>query len=282
MRVLQYPGSKWSYLSWICPLIPEHEFYLEPFLGSGAVFFSKAPAAHETINDRDGDVVNLFYVCREYPKELAHAVALTPYSREEFMATLEPYAGGPLPKVDCPIENARRFLVRCNQSFGSSTADRVGWKNSKSPSGPQNARTWSTLPDKILQVTQRLQEAQIENTDGVQLLRDCNHPDCFAYVDPPYPLSLRKGRYYRHEMGSEAEHIQLLEVLKDFSGMVMLSGYENALYNEYLVGWHKSYRDGLAQHAGERTEVLWMNYQQQMTLQDITFERSTHETKTSS
>lgn len=59
-RVLKYPGSKWNIAKDIVALIPEHKSYLEPFFGSGAVLFTKSPSKIETINDIDGDVVNLF------------------------------------------------------------------------------------------------------------------------------------------------------------------------------------------------------------------------------
>ena len=36
----------------------KHHSYLEPFFGSGAVFFSKQRSNIETINDLDEDVVN--------------------------------------------------------------------------------------------------------------------------------------------------------------------------------------------------------------------------------
>lgn len=81
--VLKYPGSKWKMADWIISLMPPHKSYLEPFFGSGAVFFRKPPSRIETINDLDGEIVNLFRFIREKPKELACAVALTPYSREE-------------------------------------------------------------------------------------------------------------------------------------------------------------------------------------------------------
>lgn len=58
--VLKYPGSKWRIAGEIVARIPEHHTYLEPFFGSGAVFFSKEPSRIEMINDLDNNVPNLF------------------------------------------------------------------------------------------------------------------------------------------------------------------------------------------------------------------------------
>lgn len=71
--VFRYPGSKWSISEWIISHFPEgyeKMVYLEPFLGSGAVFFNKRPSAVETINDLDSDVVNLVQILRERPEDL--------------------------------------------------------------------------------------------------------------------------------------------------------------------------------------------------------------------
>ncbi len=73
--VLKYPGSKWRLAEWIVSLMPPHKSYLEPFFGSGAVFFNKPPSRIETINDLDGEIVNLFRVIRERPEELERAKA---------------------------------------------------------------------------------------------------------------------------------------------------------------------------------------------------------------
>ena len=74
--VIKYPGAKWRIADWIIGMMPEHKSYLEPFFGSGAIFFRKPPSRIETINDLDGDAVNLFTCIRDRPDELDRAVAM--------------------------------------------------------------------------------------------------------------------------------------------------------------------------------------------------------------
>lgn len=84
MKVLKWTGSKWRMANKIISLMPEHKCYIEPYFGSGAVFFKKDKNCNnEIINDLDGNVVNLFKVIRDNPDELAKAINLTPYAREE-------------------------------------------------------------------------------------------------------------------------------------------------------------------------------------------------------
>lgn len=93
--------------------MPEHKVYLEPFFGSGAVLFNKSRTNIETVNDIDGNIVNLFKVIREQPRQLAKAIELTPYSRQEYLQSFE-YLQGNL----SDIERARVFLVRCWMARG--------------------------------------------------------------------------------------------------------------------------------------------------------------------
>ena len=77
--IIRYPGSKWGLAGWIISHFPdgyEKLVYLEPFLGSGAVFFNKNPGAVETINDLDGDIVNLFQVLRDRPEDVKRELCL--------------------------------------------------------------------------------------------------------------------------------------------------------------------------------------------------------------
>ncbi|NJN00319.1 MAG: DNA adenine methylase [Aquincola sp.] len=44
---LRYPGSKWSLAQEIVSQFGAHYHYVEPYFGSGAVFFSKPVSPHE-------------------------------------------------------------------------------------------------------------------------------------------------------------------------------------------------------------------------------------------
>jgi DNA adenine methylase len=79
------------------------------------------------------------------------------------------------------------------------------------------------------------------------------------YSDPPYLQHTRtSGRRYRFDYG-EADHIELLELLKRLPCNVILSGYPSALYDELLGDWRDLELQVMNQ-AGVRTEKLWFNF----------------------
>ena len=264
--ILKYPGGKWKLAEWITSFFPEHKVYLEPYCGSAAVFFCKTPVPYETINDIDGRIYNLFRVIRDKPDELAYALECTPFARREFESVHEPHAGDQIQLTGNDVEDARRFLIRCNQGFGCKLADRVGWKNTKSSAGPINAQIWGKMPEYVYPICKRLKEAQIENRPAVELIEKYNHQDCLIYADPPYTPDVRKGRIYSYGMLDPKEHEKLLRLLLNHCGMVVLSGYDNELYNDMLTGWHTETKQANANSGAIRTEKLWMNFDQQITL----------------
>ena len=202
--VLKYPGSKWRLAEWIVSLMPPHKSYLEPFFGSGAVFFKKPPSRIETINDLDGEIINLFRCIREQPEELMRAVACTPYSRGEYEQAWDHFKAGGQVRPD-GIEAARLTLVRYWQAHGSTVVYKGGWKNDRA--GREYAydvRYWRQLPERIAAVVERLKDAQIEQAPAVDVIRRFRHPDVLIYADPPYMLHTRKGKQYIVEMAEEA------------------------------------------------------------------------------
>lgn len=250
--VLKYPGAKNRLAPWIIEYIPEHDVYLEPFFGSGGVFFNKKPATIETLNDLNSDVTNYFKVLREYPEKLIYLLELTPFGREE-------YNNSYIQEECSDIEKARRFAVQCFMGYGCSNNYKNGFRSSQQGHSPRTTKAWNKLPETLRLATIRLKDAQIENLPAVELIKRYNTKDVFIYADPPYLHSTRKGYLYKHEMTDE-QHIELLETLLEHPGKVLLSGYDNKLYNKMLLNWNKVYKNTTAEAGLKRTEVLWMNY----------------------
>lgn len=270
--VLKYPGSKWRMADWLISLMPPHKSYLEPFFGSGAVFFRKPPSRIETINDMDGEVINLFRCIRERPGELAKAVACTPYSRGEYEQAWDHFKAGDWARPDV-VEAARLTLVRYCQAYGSKVIYKCGWKNDRA--GREYAysvRYWCQLPERIIAAAERLKAAQIEQAPAVDVIRRFRHPDVLIYADPPYELSTRSGKQYIVEMAEEAQHVELLNTLKEHPGPVILSGYDNDLYNEHLQGWLKLHRRAQVEGGAPRIETVWLNYEPQTEIEGLDYE----------
>lgn len=256
--ILKYPGSKWRLANWIIGNFPANYrkmTYLEPYFGSGAVFFSKDRSAVETINDLDHNVVNLFKVIREQPEELCRLIHFTPWSRTEYKQSYELTGNS--------LEDARRFLTRSWMAIGFKSSDITGWRhNVKGING--NLVQWNYgLPAEIICRANRLLTdgrniVQIESKPALEVIAKHNQESVLIYADPPYPLSTRSRRIYANEMKDE-EHLALLELLEKHPGTVLLSGYACNLYDERLEHWIRKSIRATAEGGREREEVLWIN-----------------------
>lgn len=252
--LMKYPGSKWSLSKWIIEMFPDHHSYLEPFFGSGAILFNKQRSGIETVNDLDGNVVNLFYWIRKDPERLAHEIYFTPFARQIYD---ESYSKIPTDDFDRAVQ----FYIRLNMGYGFRTnGEKVGWKNDiQGREKAYAAQDWVNLPDKIIQAAERLRGVQIENRPAVDLIQRFNYPNVFIYCDPPYVLGTRHGKQYGCEMDDKDQE-ELLETLLQHKGPVMISGYESDLYANKLKDWYREETTAYSQVCSKKTEIVWMNY----------------------
>lgn len=239
---------------WVISQFPPHRVYTEVFGGGASILMRKPRAYAEIYNDLDSEVVNVFRVLRDRGNELREALRLTPFAREEFMASYTAVAE--------PIERARRTIERSFMGFGSdgtNSARPTGFRAASNRSGTTPAHDWANYPDMIEEFVDRLRGVVIENRDASLVLIQQDAPDALHYVDPPYVHSTRSSpKVYSFEMDDVA-HEQLCATLRGLEGMVILSGYRCELYDEMYGDWERRDRASLADGARERTESLWFS-----------------------
>ncbi len=260
--VFGWYGGKFSHLEWLMPLLPTAHHYCEPYSGSAAVLLNRESSPVETYNDIDGDVVNFFRVLRDRHEELIRAIALTPFSREEFhLAVNAPKHGG------SDLERARHFYIRARQARTglAQTATLGRWANCKntSRSGMSGVVSrWLGGVEGLSDIAARLLRVQIENRPALDIIRLYDDKDALFYCDPPYMHETRgDAKAYSFEMTNE-QHWELAETLKQCKGLAAVSGYRC----DPMDTWYKDFRrfDAPAKviHSTKhiRQECLWMNY----------------------
>lgn len=255
-------GGKFSHLDWLLPLLPACHHYCEPFGGSGAVLLNREPSPVETLNDIDGEVVNFFRLLRENKDGLVEAIALTPFSREEFVIACEPPA-----RPISNLERARRFFVRARQvrTGLAQTASLGRWANCKNTSRAGMSGVvsrWLGSVEGLSGIASRLLRVQIENRPALEIISLYDDPNTFFYCDPPYAHESRgDSKAYGFEM-ADSEHRALSTRLKGIKGRAAISGYRCRLYDELYKGWRRVNAPAKFCHSikQERQEVLWLNF----------------------
>lgn len=219
--------------------------YIEVFFGAGWVFFGreKAPGQLEVINDKDGEIVNLFrcvkYHCAALQEELQWLIS----ARELFFDAKAQLDAGGL----TDIQRAARFFYTVKFSFGSN--------HSTFATDSKNAQhALDTLP----LIHRRLQGVVIENRDFEAILKTYDRPTALFYLDPPY---LGTEKYYKGMFGWE-DHLRLAACLKAIKGRFVLSYNDDKRIRDLYDSWCTIY-------PVQRREVLSGNGHNQDVFKEI-------------
>ena len=254
---LTYYGGKQKLSDRIISMIPKHRIYCEPFFGGGAVFFAKAPAELEVINDTNGELINFYRVLKTDYKKLANEIKCTLHSRESHQ-----YAEVIIknPKLFSEVKRAWAIWTLANQSFASMLGGtwRCDFKKNASAKRLNNKRNNFTE-----EYAKRLEQVQIENRDALKVIKLWDTKDTFFYCDPPY-FNSAMGHYKGY---TEQDFENLLKVLSEIKGKFILSSYPSELIEKYTkkYKWHTQKIEGIpvSVSLGKRkmkTEVLTGNF----------------------
>jgi DNA adenine methylase len=279
--VLRYHGGKFRLAPRLIQLFPPHRVYTEAYGGGASVLMQKPRCYSEIYNDLDGEVVNVFRVLqnRKQAARLEALLRVTPFARAEFELSYK--------HTRSNVERARRTIVRSFMGWGSDSISRLkasragfntrisslmstGFRWNSNRSGTTAASDWKNYPNYIAAFVERLQGVTIENRDAKAILQKMDREDTLHYVDPPYPMSVRRigngtslEHRYRWEM-KDADHEALADLLHSLKGMVLVSSYHGPLYERLYRDWHSTSWTGgqfCSQNSGDkkRTEVVWLN-----------------------
>lgn len=258
-----YFGGKYSWLDQLYYFFPDHIHFVDLMCGSMSVTLNKKPSRMDTANDLNGSVFNFFKVLRDNPDELIRSLTLTPTSRQEYTNCFPIHTDGM-----CNIEHARRFFVRCRQSFqGSGIKGHTGFNaciNTHENGMSKNVKKYLSAVDKLPEVVERLKTIQIENKHYLEIISQYDSPGTFFYVDPPYELRKRNHKkWYENEFESDLDHEQLSEKLHEIEGKAMVSGYESEMYMSLYKDWTfipLTPKKHSMKGSKLQEECIWINY----------------------
>jgi DNA adenine methylase len=251
---------------WIVSLMPPHRTYVEAYAGGLAVLLWKNPEGiNEIVNDVSTDLTTFWRVLQDADQfeQFVRVVDAVPFSEAEWRD-----AGDRLqrcPDAD-PVSRAVWFFIHARMSLaGRANCFASISKNRTRRGQNEQAAAWRNAVQGLESVHARLMRVAVLNRDGVEVIQKFDQPDAVVYADPPYLDSVRTSPdVYAHEM-SPADHLRLLDTLKQCKGKVLLSGYESPMYAAALGNWnlYKMVRPNNASGAKvkpEMTECLWRNF----------------------
>lgn len=207
-------GGKRTLAPRLVKLIEEtqHHLYAEPFVGMGGVFFRRRRVPKsEVINDRSGEVVNLFRILQRHYPQFMDTLKFQITSRREFERLK---ACNPETLTD--LERAARFIYLQKLAFGGKVEGRnFGVQHNGSARFNLN-RLAPLLED----VHERLSGVVIENLDWLTFIDRYDRPGVLFYLDPPY---WGNERDYGPGLFGREQFERMAERLRGLKGAFILS-----------------------------------------------------------
>ena len=238
--LVKWAGGKSQLLQQFEPLFPDKiDTYIEPFLGSGAVFFfiqKKYNPKKIIISDINEELINTYYVVRDNVEEL---IKLLKMHKEKHNKEYYYDVRAQNTKELSNIENAARFIYLNKTCFNG--LYRVNSKGKFNvPIG--SYKNPGILKEDVLMVAnKRLQKIEIKVMSFEDIIKIATK-NAFIYFDPPYH-PLKKGSFttYTKSVFLENEQKKLAEIfnLLDKKGCKLMLSNSDTEFIKKLYLNHK-------------------------------------------
>ena len=189
-------GGKKNLKKTILKHIPEHNTYVEPFMGAGSIFFGKHLVEKNIVNDVDPELMRFYR-----------------HLRDSFCSTIQRCS---LPK------NVKEFKKAVSQKGKSSCAylgvnkKSYGCKMGAPNFVPNPGNTGKRFKESCGKYSDKLKKARILNEDYRSVVKRFDSKSTFHYLDPPY---VDTWAYGQEPVNPE----DVCKVAKSVKGKVILS-----------------------------------------------------------
>ncbi|RYD79270.1 MAG: DNA adenine methylase [Sphingobacteriales bacterium] len=260
--------------------------YVEPFIGSGAVFFwfiQKFNIKKAVINDINAELISVYQIIKSVPQELIlflkelernyNDLRAETQKRSFFMDIRSKFNL----KTDNKVENAGYFIFLNRTCFNG--LYRVNSKNFFNVPFGKYVKPRISDPKNILAISELLQNVTILNGDYTETLKHASE-NSFFYFDPPYkPISKTASfnAYAKHDFGDKEQErlAKFTELLTEKNHRWLLSNSDPKNIDPAAVFFDELYDkpsnticrikarrmiNATAAKRGEINEILIMNY----------------------
>jgi DNA adenine methylase len=177
---VRYPGGKRRLMTFLWKYLPVAEAvegrYVEPFVGSGAVFFRLRPR-RALLSDVNQELIDLYRGIRYAPRKVWALYSSFGSTKEDYIYIRDVYRPKSL------VERAARTLYLNRTCFkGMWRHNRLG--NFNVGYGGQERR-WTITEQILVSCASALRQAVLACGD-FQTIVDCTERDDFIFLDPPY------------------------------------------------------------------------------------------------
>jgi site-specific DNA-adenine methylase len=191
------PAGKKRIADRLASLLPPHETYVEPFAGSAAVLFAKAPAATEVINDADAEIAEAYRLVQKLsPGQLGELKKLDwTGDAGRFKRLIDAAPTG-------DVSRLHRFLYLTHFSYGKMRGRSFS---------PNLQGIEATTPDRVARDQPRLKGVKVYSGDYARVIEKYDGKDTVFFLDPPYAgydADVGEGKF------DEARFFEVLKAIK--------------------------------------------------------------------
>lgn len=233
-------GSKRKLINKILPLIPSHKIYVEPFIGSGAIYFASTTSGDKRIiNDLDKQLIDAYKVVKKGVNIDSNYLDVSLNQQQQMFDK----------KILTDKDKLIKQLLVCG-TFGSKGIGKLY----KKPN-------YNNKLKKLEEYKNFMKNTTILNQDYKKVINTYDSKDTFFFLDPPYENS---NDLYKH---SDFNFEELRDILININGLFLLTLndspnirkiFKDFIIKPILVKATSNIKNSIG--SKDRKEIIIMNY----------------------